>query len=72
MTLRRVHEGKVAVVPGLSKAERLILTAEVGVLATDQEPKMRTEWLKRITHEMIRHGLANPSRNHKTQECCCF
>ena len=35
MTLRRAREGKAAVVPGLPKAERLILTAEVGVLATD-------------------------------------
>lgn len=34
-TFGRVHEGKVAVVPGLSKAERLILTEEMGVLASD-------------------------------------
>lgn len=31
----RVHEGTVTVVPGLSKAERLILTAEMQVLASD-------------------------------------
>ena len=30
-----VHEGKAAVVPGLSKAQKLILSAETGVLARD-------------------------------------
>ena len=63
--MEEVHEGKAALVPGLSKAERLILFAEMGVLASDQKPEMRVEWLKRITDEMIRHGLANLSRNHK-------